>query len=155
MRNYRCANPIGVDGCQNDIPRSNLGIVDDRIPDATRGVGATGGSPLRVSGLLSSTIIALPEFLSRLPGYLFIRGPALPVPRHLCRVSDTLKSRPKNDTYRNSRHECRGTSWAPSVPYLCRVPATIKTENQPTRFEEESKFVFTSRRVRSLPGAER
>ena len=42
-------------------------IVDDRIPVATRGVGATGGcgatrrSPLRVSCLLSSTIIALPN----------------------------------------------------------------------------------------------
>ncbi|HHL71169.1 MAG TPA: hypothetical protein ENJ29_01550 [Bacteroidetes bacterium] len=42
-------------------------IVDDRIPVATRGVGATGGcgatrrSPLRVSCLLSSTKIALPN----------------------------------------------------------------------------------------------
>ncbi len=46
---------------------SIIRIVDDRIPVATRGVGATVGcgatrrSPLRVSCLLSSTKIALPN----------------------------------------------------------------------------------------------
>ena len=45
------------------VPGRIFGIVDDRIPDAIRrcGVGATGGSPTRVSCLLSSTIIALPD----------------------------------------------------------------------------------------------
>ena len=56
--NCRFANRGGVGGYKNDIsPRPILGIIDDRIPDATRGVGATGGSPLRSP----STIITLPN----------------------------------------------------------------------------------------------
>ncbi len=64
LGNYRFANRLGVDGCKNDIcPWPHLGIVDDIIPGASRGVGATHRSPRRVSCLLSSTIaiIALPK----------------------------------------------------------------------------------------------
>ncbi len=58
-----------------------------------RGVGATAGPPLRVSWLLSSTMFALPDFLTRMPGYLFIR---LLVPRHLYHVRQLSQSSRNN-----------------------------------------------------------
>ncbi len=72
-----------------------LGIVDDIIPDATRGVGATGGSPLhncvaRIFVQLASIFI-YPWHPYR-DRNAAVQSGNQRVPRHLCRVPD---SKPK------------------------------------------------------------
>ncbi len=105
-----------------------------------RGVGATAGPPLRVSWLLSSTMFALPDFLTRMPGYSFIR---LLVPRHLYRVRQLSQSSRNNKScILRDMNVVVHRSLAPG--YLHGRPEVAQTENQPTRFEEKPNYASSA-----------